>query len=220
MKQLQLPAPTVLIMMGLPGAGKSAFARHFAETYGLPLISLDKIRYELFNEPAYTPHEQDIVNRVADYMTGELLRSQHSFVIDGVHTNVKTNRMALHRQARDHGFQTLVVWAQVDEPTAKVRSLKRNSKKRDDIYNRSLPEAAFEALKKQLTPPTGENYVVISGKHTFPGQHKAVIRKLLPPAAQPITSQAEPVRKVITPTPAVRRMSAPTRPQNRRIQIS
>lgn len=216
MKQLQLPAPTVLIMMGLPGSGKSAFARQFADTYGLPHISLDRIRHELFNEPSYTPSEQDIVNRIANYMTSELLRSKHTFILDGVHMNAKTNRITLQKQAREHGFHTLIIWTQVDEPTAKARSLKRNSKKRDDLYNRSLPEATFEALKKQLTPPTGENYVVISGKHTFPGQHKTVLRKLTPQSNQ---QQQETVKKVITPTPAARRMSPPARPENRRIHI-
>ncbi len=217
MKQLQLPAPTVLIMMGLPGAGKSTFARQFAKTYGLPFISFDRIRHELFNEPTYTSSEQDIISRIASYMTSELLHSRHTFIIDGLYANVKTNRMSIQRQARENGFRTLVIWAQVDGPTAKMRSLKRNSKKRDDMYNRSLSVAIFEGLKKQLTPPTGENYVVISGKHTFPGQHKAVARKLLPPVIQ---QKQETVRKVITPTPAVRRMSAPSRPENRRIQIS
>jgi len=216
MKQLQLPAPTVLITMGLPGAGKSFFARQFAETYSLPLVALDKIRFELFNEPTYTPSEQDIIGRVANYMTNELLKSRRTFVIDGTHANTKAHRAAIQKQAREYGVKVLVVWLQVDEPTAKLRSLKRNSKKQDDKFNKSLSEATFEAWKKQLTPPTGENYVVVSGKHTFPAQLKTVTRKLTPPEQSPVQA----VKKVITPTPAARRMSAPPRSENRRIQIS
>lgn len=216
MKELHLPVPTVFIMMGLPGAGKTFFAEQFAKIYNLPTISLDIIRHELFNDPTYTPSEQAIIGRMSDYMANELLRAKHSFIIDGTGNNIKTQRMSLGRKARESGFKTLVVWVQVDEPTAKLRALKPQPGKKGGAARRPLPPSTFEAWKKQLTVPNGEAYVVVSGKHTFEAQHKMVLRKLAPPEA---TAIKEPVN-IITPTPAARRMHTPVRPENRRIQIS
>lgn len=240
MKRLSLVQPTIILMVGVPGAGKSFFARQFADSYDLPCISADRIKFELFNEPQHNTNEQQIVHRVADYMVDELLKSRGSFIVDGLLGNVKTQRMSIERRAREQGYAVLAVWVQVDTTTAKDRSIKRNPKKRDDQFNTPLTEAAFTAWSKQLTGPTLESHVVVSGKHTFATQRTAVLRKLQPAVSQPElpepasrphqTQPAESSKpaaetthqlgKVATPTPT-RRMSHPApRPENRRITIS
>lgn len=242
MKPLSLLQPTVFLMIGMPGAGKSYFARQFSENYSLPHISADRLRMEMFNEPAYTPAEQAIIHRVAGYMADELLRSKRSFIIDGLMGNVRTQRLNLERRARLHGFNLLTVWVQVDETTARTRSLKRNPNKTDDRYNPSMPEVAFTSLLKQLTPPTTENHVVISGKHAFAAQKAAVLRKVpretgkvqspaqrrAPSGAQASAPSETGGKKVITPTPTRhinrpdqrQNNSAPPSPGQRRISVS
>lgn len=244
MKRLPLLKPTVILMVGIPGAGKSYFARRFSEKYDMPCVSSDRLRSEMFSELQYTPAEQNVIHSVADYMTDELLRSGRSFIVDGLLGNVRTQRLNLQRRAREHGFGVLVAWVQVDEATARSRSLKRNLQKADDKYNPPMPDTAFTGLLKQLTPPTTESHVVISGKHTFPTQKVAVLRKLplVENPGRPRTSEPQPVSsrpstdpkrasaKVITPTPT-RRMGRPgqrqtavdatlQRPEERRISIS
>lgn len=178
MKPTSLLQPTVFLMVGMPGAGKSYFARRFGEQHEAPCVSADRLRLEMFNQPQYTPAEQAIVNRVADYMVEELFKTKRSFIIDGLMGNVRSQRTALAQRARAHGFKLLTVWVQVDETTARSRSLKRNAKKVDDRYNPPMPETSFTGLLKQLTPPASEPHVVISGKHNFPTQKAAVLRKL------------------------------------------
>lgn len=217
MKRLSLPQPMVLLMIGIPGAGKSFFARQFAETYNLPHISVDRIRAELFEQPQYSGGEQERVNRIVDYMVEEQLRSGASFILDGLQGNVRVWRASLERQAREKGYKVLLVWVQLDTSTAKSRSTRRNAKKQSDRFNTSLPENVFNTLSKQLTAPSNENYVVISGKHGFMTQHKAVLRKLFPLAEK---NPEQPSIKVATPTPE-RHIGKPTpRPENRRITIS
>lgn len=219
MKRLSLTQPTILLMVGVPGAGKSFFAWQFAENYNLPYVSQDRIRSELFNQPTHTSDEQEIIGRVADYMVDELLRGGSHFIVDGHLGNIRSHRLSMTRRAREAGYRLLIIWVQVDAQTAKIRSLKRNPKKRDDQYNQPLTEAVFEALKKQLTPPASEEQVVVSGKHTFPAQHKMVLRKLAQ-ASQPKKDDQPAAPKVVTPTPE-RPMGRPTpRPENRRIIIS
>lgn len=229
MKKLSLSQPTLLLMVGVPGAGKSFFARQFADVYGLPRISADRIRFELFNDPQYSSGEQHIVHRMTDYMIDELLQSHGTFIVDGLIGNTKAQRMAIERRARQHGCRVLLIWVQVDAQTAQVRSSKRNPQKRDDQFNKPLSEAAFLNWCKQLAPPTTEQHVVVSGKHTFPAQRMVVLKKLLPlmqlaPGRQ--ESSAANVRKSAAPdsdhskpvasTPSHR----PGPPADRRIIIS
>lgn len=232
MKKLSVPKPTILLMMGVPGAGKSFFARQFADNYGLPRVSTDRIRFELFNEPSYTSAEQQIVHRLAEHMTDELLRSGSSFIVDGLLGNTKTSRLNLARRAREHDYKLMIIWVQVDQATAKGRSLKRKAGKRDDQYNKALPEAIFAAWCKQLTPIMNEHHVVVSGKHAYPTQESAVLRKVEQPleathqaeagnntAAAPDENPVKKPMKVVTPTPT-RHMGKPADRANRRIIIS
>lgn len=179
MKPSSLLQPTVFLMVGVPGAGKSHFARQFSEKYSVPCISADRLRMEMFNEPQYTPAEQAIVNRVADYFVEEMLRTKRSFLVDSLMGNVRSQRVSLAQRASEAGYRLLVVWVQLDQTTARSRSLKRNTDKTEDKYNPPMPETAFTGLFKQLTPPhSSEDYVVISGKHTFSAQKAAIVRKL------------------------------------------
>jgi predicted kinase len=179
MKSLNLTRPLVLMVVGHPGAGKSFFARQFSETFNAPVVSFDRIRFELFANPTFSNDENDLVGRVASYMIEELFKSHRTLIVDGG-CNSKVERTKLGQAAKEAGYDTTVVWVQTDINTSKNRALKRNGDKRvDDRFNRSVNESTFETLAKRFTEPTRENYVVISGKHTYNTQAKMVLRKLV-----------------------------------------
>jgi hypothetical protein len=71
---------------------------------------------------------------------------------------------------------------QTDQPTSHFRATKRSSRRAGDSLNVSLPDEAFASQVKKLTPPARqEEYIVISGKHTYPTQAKIVLKKLVTP---------------------------------------
>lgn len=179
MKSLSLgQQPIMMLVVGMPGAGKSFFAKRFSETFGAPVVGFDRIRAELFAEPQFSPDENDLVNRLAAYQIEELLKTKRTFMIDGG-CNAKTDRLRLGQIAKKAGYTPLVVWVQTHESTAKNRATKRSSRRADDQYNASLTPEQFEAFKRKFTSPVTENYVVISGMHTYGTQAKAVLRKLV-----------------------------------------
>lgn len=181
MKSLSLSKPLIIITVGLPGAGKSFFARQFSETFGAPIVSYDRLCYELFAEPTYSKDERAIIARVALAQTEELIKTHKTFIVDGG-GSTKAERVFLKKLAEKNGYGVLAVWAQVDEPTARQRSMKRSKRKKDDMYNQSISEQQFEKDKKRFTPPTtNEQYVVISGKHVHAAQAKVVLKKLVTP---------------------------------------
>ncbi len=173
--------PLLILTIGIPGAGKSFFARRFAETFNAPLVSYDEIRYELFNEITYSDDENDIVGRIVDLQLRELIKTNKSIIIDGGH-NPKVNRVELGKLARRIKYDILCVWVQTDQRTAKERSLSRSSRRNDDQFNRSLSPEEFERMIRKFTPPSQyERYVVVSGRHTYATQVKTVLKNIVTP---------------------------------------
>ncbi len=194
MQSLNLSKPLVIIMVGLPGAGKSFFARQFSQTFGAPVVSYDRLRFELFNDITFSKEEQVIVGRIADYQIEELLKTKRTFLIDGG-GNTYSERAKIEKVAKQADYETLVVWVQVDNASAKRRSMKRSKHKVDDKYNRNLTADEYNTQAKRLTPPKAkEQCTVISGKHIYHTQAKAVLKKLVTPDE---TEAPKPQNKII-----------------------
>ncbi len=199
------------MIIGLPGAGKSFFAGCFCDTFSAPLISADRLRFELFESPSFSPAETGLIKRMAEVQLVELVKTRSSIVVDGLCNNRK-ERQQFEQFTAAHNYGTLIVWVQTDEPTAKTRSINRNHKHAGDEYNGKLSADQFKTLSAMLNPPfKQEDYVVISGKHTYTTQAKTVLRKLAAPHVQ----KAESAHKHTVErdrTPAARTLP----PQNRR----
>lgn len=215
MKALSLARPLLILVIGLPGAGKSFFARHFGDTFGAPLVSADEMQFELFDPPKFTLMEYGLIKRLAERQLTQLTKTRSSIIIDGI-CNTRQERQQLEKFAAAHNYGTLIVWVQTDEPTAKSRSTQRNKKRQGDELNVKLTTEQYSAQAKRLVQPVkAEEYVVISGKHTYATQAKMVLRKLAAPriekaevAYQKETEQA----RARIPSVA----SRPTTPQARR----
>lgn len=167
MKSLSLSTPHVVVMVGLPGAGKSFFANHFAETFSAPIISWDTLRDELLNAPTYAKEEDAVIKRVADEMLAQLLKTKATVLYEG-DVLTQASRQALARTIRKEGYEPLFVWVQTDAATTRSRATKQG-----------IPLGAVEAAEKRFTPlKSSDNFIVISGKHTYASQLKIVLRKL------------------------------------------
>ena len=181
MKSLSLSRPLVIMVIGLPGSGKSFFSRQFAEMFGAPLVSVDFLRHTISPDSVYTTEEDSYVTALMTNQIAELCKTGKTFIIDGG-LNHRTSRLAVERLATKHGYGKLTIWVQTDEPTSSARSLKRNAKRTTDELNAPMDSIAFNRYRKLFSIPTlSENIVVISGKHTFATQARVVLKKLVSP---------------------------------------
>lgn len=169
------------MVIGLPGSGKSFFARQFAEMFNAPLVSVDYVRHTLFPDSHFNPMEDKLVNALTRNEISELFKTGKTFIIDGG-MNSRASRLDIERLGAKHDYGKLTIWVQTDEPTSLARSLKRNAKKATDALNSSMDSQDFERYRKQFNVPTSaENVVVISGKHTYATQARVVLKKLVVP---------------------------------------
>lgn len=184
MKPLTPNTPHVIIMVGIPGSGKTTFAEHFAKTFDAPYIN-PRIISEMIGSDAET------TEKITKLLFDELLKTNTTLIYEGS-TYMRTQRMALENMVTKAGYKPLLVWVQTDPAESKHRATKKQK------GTTSLTSAQFDAALRQFQNPSEtEKPVVISGKHTYPTQLKAVLMRLASP--RPQTSQAQ--QKTQPPTP-------------------
>jgi predicted kinase len=216
MKSLSLSRPLVITLIGLPGSGKSFFARQFADMFGAPLVSVDHIRHTISPDSHYNPQEDLLINELAHSQIVELLKTGKTFLIDGG-LNHRPSRLAVERLASKNGYGKLTIWVQTDEPTSISRSMRRSDKRPTDALNAPMDSDMFMRYKKQFTVPSpSENVIVISGKHTFATQARVVLKKLVSPRDTAVTvRQGIPPRDKPQPD-----QSSDAEPRRRTVQIN
>ncbi len=165
-------------MFGYPGAGKTHFASQFAAKHGLIHISGDRFRYELFDDPQFSDGENQVVERLMDYMLEQAMKTKTSIIYDA-NNGVRKKRQEIVSIARKRGIRTVMVWTQTDLNTAFTRASTRDKRRHGDKYSFSMNQDTFDSVLGRITAPGyGEEYVVVSGKYDFPAQELTVLKKL------------------------------------------
>ena len=177
MAEVSLKRPVVIYFYGFPGAGKSYIAKNLEQLIPSALISDDKIRYELFEVPQFGEQENQIVNYVMDYMAEQFLRAGVSVIYD-VNALRTSQRRGLKSMASEHKAEHLLIWIQIDPESAFARTQSRDRRRGEDKYATEETRQSFEGQLSQMQNPKNEDYLVISGKHSFITQKSAVLNRL------------------------------------------
>lgn len=168
MKPLTSASPHAIIMIGIPGSGKTTFAERFAETFQAPIVSQTNFQREYRLSAVEAEALRDTI--LTEYM-----KTHRTVLIDGG-LDEKEKRETLVRMLVKAGYRPLVVWVQTDTGEAHRRATKpypRGSGMSDEEFDTQLD--LFEA------PGEKEKMIVISGKHTYASQLKIILKQLATP---------------------------------------
>jgi predicted kinase len=162
MKPLQLHKPHLLVVVGLPGAGKTYFASQFSDTFNAPYINYGFYAKHVGNEK--------VAEELATHALMQLLKTKQTIVIEGV-GNTRDDRREIVRVASKHGYDVLYIWVQTEPQTTEQRAVRsKMATMTRDEYEERIKK--FELLLRT------EAHVVISGKHTYASQAKTVLKRL------------------------------------------
>lgn len=163
----------MIVVVGVPGSGKTFFARQFSDTFSAPFLMLDELR-------EFTKDDKAIYE-LWDYMFEKLARTKQTMLVEGFGAT-QAERRELSAFAQSHGYQTLFVWVQTEPGTALIRASKGIGK---DKPKYPLTKEQFKEAFRAFEPLVAtEQYMVISGKHTYASQARNVLKKLAEPRAE------------------------------------
>ena len=175
MKSLSLARPHAIMMVGIPGSGKTFFAAKFAETFNAPYINANEISAYAVDEAA--------VGHLTGMMVDLVVKSKQTFIYEG-NTDTRAHRSEFAKWARNQGYQPMLVWVQTDPRAAEDRSIRQNGLSTDD----------YQRIMRSFSPPhPTERPIVISGRHTFASQLKVVLNHLA--KSRPSAPVSAPERK-------------------------
>ncbi len=172
--------PLLVMFLGVPGSGKSYFARHLAKRIDAVRLNGDTMRIAMFGsteniEAIYHSDSRKILNsyvfRAIDYAVEQILLHGDSVVYDA-HHNMRKTRLELEKLAKRCGALPVVV--QIVTPYEVA--LERGQAREATVDQRQLSaEKMHETMQRHLKntdhPDSSENVIEISGELPFEEQH-------------------------------------------------
>ena len=168
--------PTVFLMLGFPGSGKSTFARQLAEARTIIRISSDDIRPYMYTT---TLAIRDIRNNPAvfgalDYVVGKLLTARMSVIYDA-NFNRRKDRKAHRLCAQRADARTILIWMKTPLEVAREREAGRATAGE----SLAIPSERYQQLVDRLQEPESEETVMtIDGLAPFEEQLRSFDEQL------------------------------------------
>ncbi|MGI5835077.1 MAG: AAA family ATPase [Chloroflexota bacterium] len=112
--------PVLVVMVGLPGTGKSHLARRLASRLPFKLIETDEIRHSIASPPTYSREESGRVYQIAHRQIDRTLRKGGNVIFDA--TNLyERGRRTLRKIAERNNARLLIVHTTAPEKVIEDR---------------------------------------------------------------------------------------------------
>lgn len=153
--------PTLYLMLGLPGAGKTTTAETIAELTGAVHLASDRTRMEIFSEPSFSPDEHMQLYQELDTRVEKLLSDGKDVIYDA-NLNRKIHRKEKYEICKRTDAKPLLLWVQTPKDLAKSRAVHESRK---HLWPKEeTPHDMFERIASVIeVPGSDEPFTSIDG---------------------------------------------------------
>lgn len=168
--------PTLYLMLGYPGSGKTTTSKYIHELTGSVHLWADHIRRERYGTPTYNHGENLDLYAHMNQMTAELLAAKNDVIFD-TNFNFYKDRQHLRQIARDHNANVRLIWVTTPEHIARQRATDGAHKTHTRILG-DMDHDTFERLSSELEPPhDDEPYITLDGSTVTKETVKALLNQ-------------------------------------------
>ena len=164
--------PVLVLLSGLPGTGKSFFARHLVERLPLLVIETDLLRKALFGEPRHTPGESARLFAACHQLTYELLSQGVPILFDA--TNLQeSHREPLYRITQISGAKLILVRTEASPQMVRKRLQQRQQETAQEDHS-SADWQVYQRMRLSADPIRRQHFVVDTSRDMTPVVDKIV----------------------------------------------
>ena len=156
LESLSTPAVTskelvLVLCVGLPGTGKSTFARRLAAETGAVVLESDALRRSLFHAPRHLPAESARLFAALHAATRRLIEGGRSVIVDATNLQER-DRRPIYEIADETGARLVILRFDAPRKVVEARLSGRSPGEADlSVYNR---------LEDTLQPPSREHWKI------------------------------------------------------------
>ena len=167
--------PVLVVVVGLPGSGKSHFSRRLSEKFPLLVLEIDALRSALFGQPTHSQEESARLFRVVHRLIARLLKGNIPVLVDATNL-VESHREVLYSIAEHQGAKLVLVWVEAPEEVVKQR-LARREVDRDPQDRSKADWRVYQRMRDGVEPIRRDHYAVDTTRDIAPVIEK-VVREL------------------------------------------
>ena len=144
----------LVMLMGLPGVGKSHCARLLGARLGAAYVATDHLRSRLFIAASYAKEENAAVFGIAEALVDELLGEGHVVVLDATNLTAR-DRGPAESAARERGVPVFHVLVSADDGDTRAR-LEARTRERAAGDHSDADVRVYERMRsRDFEPPAG-----------------------------------------------------------------
>ena len=153
--------PTLHLIIGLPGAGKSTLAKQIQKLTKAVRLSSDEYRLLIFPEPTFSQKEHDNLYGIIDHNVEHLLASDHSVIYDA-NLNRRHHRDEKYALAKKYDAK-VVLWC-LNTPSGLSKQRRIDDQDHNLIPKNETPGNMYDRIAKVYEPPSkDEKCITLDG---------------------------------------------------------
>jgi predicted kinase len=164
--------PAVIVLVGLPGSGKSHLARAIRQQVPAVQLDSDALRSVLFSRPQHTKMEHARLFPALHVLMERLLSRGYTLIVDA--TNLKeANRRPYYQIAARHDVPLVLVRTWAPWPVIRKRLLMRSTKRAPEDFSTATVEV-YEAMRAESERLRRKHISVDTSRDIAPAVDKIV----------------------------------------------